>query len=150
MTDKRLDREHETRAATPRKKAWQRPETLPNPAPADGWVYRWIRLSTRGESDPTNVSSKLREGWEPVLAKDHQDIICDETREGRFSENIVVGGLMLCRAPKELADERNAHYQGVADSKMRAVDTDLTGMSDPRMPLYQERKSKVSRFGNGN
>ena len=61
----RMPRDSETREATTRKKAWSRPETLPNPTPEDGYVYRWIRTATRGVSDATNVSSKLREGWEP-------------------------------------------------------------------------------------
>jgi hypothetical protein len=28
--------------------------------------FRWIRVSTLNAADPLNISSKLREGWEPV------------------------------------------------------------------------------------
>ena len=59
----RMPRESGTREKTGRKKAWTRPEVLPSPTPEDGYVYRWIRVSTQGNVDPTNVSSKLREGW---------------------------------------------------------------------------------------
>ena len=51
------------------------PETLPSPTPEPGYAYRWIRTSTQGQVDATNVSSKLREGWEPVKAVDHPEIL---------------------------------------------------------------------------
>jgi hypothetical protein len=28
--------------------------------------YRWVRVSTLNQSDPRNISAKLREGYEPV------------------------------------------------------------------------------------
>ncbi|MGB1651231.1 MAG: hypothetical protein ACPHEP_09395, partial [Acidimicrobiales bacterium] len=62
MASNRLDRELEVREKTGRKRAWQRPEVLPSPTPEEGYKYRWIRVSTQGNVDPTNVSSKLREG----------------------------------------------------------------------------------------
>ena len=74
MAENRLNRDLEKRERTPRKKAWERPEVLPNPTPEPGYTYHWVRISTQGQPDPTNVSSKLREGWEPVLATDHPEI----------------------------------------------------------------------------
>jgi len=62
MSEKRLDRSLETREKRTRTKAWERPEVLPSPTPEEGYAYRWIRISTQGQADPTNVSSKLREG----------------------------------------------------------------------------------------
>ena len=67
MAENRIDRELQAREKTVRKKSWQRPETLPSPTPEDGYSYRWIRVSTQGNTDATNVSSKMREGWEPVI-----------------------------------------------------------------------------------
>ena len=74
MAENRINRELETREKTVQKKAWQRPETLPSPTPEPGYTYRWIRTSNQGQVDATNVSSKLREGWEPVKAVDHPEI----------------------------------------------------------------------------
>tara|TARA_R110000824_G_scaffold71951_1_gene184016 strand:+ start:1041 stop:1265 length:225 start_codon:yes stop_codon:yes gene_type:complete len=67
----------------------------------------------------------------------------------RFKDNIVIGGLMLCKAPKELVAERNEYYASQAKSQMHSVDNNLMRESDPRMPLFNERKTKVT-FGNGN
>jgi len=71
MSQNRQNREFETREKTVRKTAWTRPTVLPDPPPEDGYTYHWVRISTNGQSDATNVSSKLREGWEPVRAVDH-------------------------------------------------------------------------------
>jgi hypothetical protein len=102
-----------------------------------------------GQADPTNISSKIREGWVPVLAKDHPEITLVSIENERFKDNIVMGGLMLCKAPAEMVEQRNAYYRNQADGMMQSVDSTLMRENDPRMPLFNERKTKVT-FGNGN
>tara|TARA_R100001224_G_scaffold66028_1_gene39734 strand:- start:1202 stop:1648 length:447 start_codon:yes stop_codon:yes gene_type:complete len=148
MADNRLDRELETREKTARKTAWKRPEVLPSPAPEEGYVYRWIRVANQGQVDATNVSSKLREGWTAVKASDHPEITLVTIENDRFKDNVVIGGLMLCKAPIELANERNEHYAEQTASQMNAVDNNLMRENDPRMPIFNDRKSKVT-FGKG-
>jgi len=148
MAENRLDRELNTREKVTRKRSWRRPETLPTPEPQDGWGFKWVRVATRGNADPTNVTSKLREGWEPVRASDHPEIELAVVENERFKDNIVIGGLMLCKAPQELVEERNGYYQDQANSQMRSVDNNLMRESDPRMPIFNDRRSKVT-FGKG-
>ena len=148
MAENRINRELQTREKTVRKKSWQRPETLPSPTPEDGYSYRWIRVSTQGNTDATNVSSKIREGWEPVKAADHPEITLVTIENERFADNVVIGGLMLCKAPTELVEERNDYYATQTRSQMNAVDNNLMRENDPRMPLFNDRKTKVT-FGNG-
>jgi hypothetical protein len=148
MAENRLDRELQTRDKTVQKRAWQRPELLPTPKPEEGYTFHWVRVSTRGESDPMNVSSKLREGWEPVMAKDHPEIFLSGVESERFKDNVVIGGLMLCKAPKEFVADRNAYYQGQAEAQVKSVDNNFMRESDPRMPLFAEKKTKVT-FGTG-
>ena len=149
MAENRIDRELETRERTTRKKAWQRPETLPSPNPEPGYKYHWVRVRTQGLVDATNVSSKLREGWEPVKAVDHPEITIVTIENEKFKDNIVIGGLMLCKAPEELVDERNAYFAKQADAQIQSVDNNLMRENDPRMPLFNDRKTKVT-FGKGN
>lgn len=149
MTQNRLDRELGTREKTIRKKAWTRPTVLPDPTPEDGYTYHWVRIATNGQSDATNVSSKLREGWEPVRAVDHPEIFTDTVSDERFKDNVIVGGLMLCKAPEEMVSERNAYYRQQAESQIHSVDNNLMRENDPRMPLFHDRKTKVT-FGSGN
>jgi hypothetical protein len=148
MAENRINRELETRETAVRKRTWQRPEVLPSPNPEEGYDYHWVRVSTQGQVDATNVSSKLREGWEPVKAADHPEITMVTVENERFADNVVIGGLMLCKAPKELVAERNEYYGTQTKSQMRSVDNNFMRENDPRMPLFNERKTRVT-FGNG-
>ena len=146
MADNKLQksRDSEKREKATRKQAWNRPDTLPNPTPEEGYAYRWIRIATRGVPDATNVSSKLREGWEPVKTNAHPEIFSDAVVDDRFKDNIIIGGLMLCKAPEELVNERNDYYKQQTAAQMRSVDNNLMRESDPRMPIFNDRKSTVS------
>jgi hypothetical protein len=148
MAQNRIDRELKTQEKTTRKKAWTRPEVLPSPNPEPGYEFHWVRISTQGQVDATNVSSKLREGWEPCKAQDHPEITMVTVENERFAENVVIGGLMLCKAPSELIEERSSHYQQQTDAQMHSVDNSLMRENDPRMPLFNNRQTKVT-FGNG-
>jgi len=148
MADNRINREQNTREKGARKKAWRRPEMLPSPNPEPGYKYHWVRVSTQGLVDATNVSSKLREGWEPVKAKDHPEITMVTVENEKFKDNVVIGGLMLCKAPKELIEERTAYYSEQTKAQIESVDNNLMRENDPRMPLFNDRKTKIT-FGNG-
>lgn len=143
----RTPRELETRAKYERPKQWMAPELLPSPNPEPGYAFRWIRTAVLGKSDPSNVSSKLREGWEPVKASEHPEIQLMETGDRpRFPDSIEIGGLILCKTPTEFVEQRNAHYQAQTDSQMTSVDNNFMRTNDPRMPVFKERRSEV-KFG---
>jgi hypothetical protein len=145
----RTPRELETRAKAERPKQWMPPTALPDPHPEEGYAFRWIRISTQGRDDPGNISSKLREGWEPVKASEHPEIqLMGTGSNARFPDSIEIGGLLLCKTPIEFVHQRNAFYQQQADGQMRSVDNAFMRESDPRMPLFKERKSEV-KFGRG-
>jgi|TARA_R110000787_G_scaffold178404_1_gene290219 hypothetical protein len=148
MADNRINREHTTREKTTHKKAWQRPEVLPSPNPEPGYAFHWVRVATLGKIDATNVSSKLREGWEPVKAENHPEITMVTVEQDKFKDNIVIGGLMLCKAPEELVEERNDYYNQQSKAQISSVDNNLMRENDPRMPLFNDRQTKVT-FGNG-
>lgn len=148
MSQNRTNRELETREKEVRTKSWVRPEVLPSANPEPGYKFRWIRISMRGEADAMNVSTMLRQGWEPVLAKDHPEIFLANVESERFKDNIVIGGLMLCKAPIEMVEERNDFYQQQAEAQIRSVDHNFMRENDPRMPLFNDRRTKVT-FGRG-
>lgn len=148
MAENRLDREQTTRERAERKRNWAPPDLLPTPKPQEGYTYHWVRVATRGEADPMNVSAKLREGWEPVKASDHPEIFVAAIENERFKDNVIIGGLMLCKAPVEFVEDRNAYYNEQAEAQIKSVDNNFMRESDPRMPLFAERKTKVT-FGKG-
>ena len=148
MAENRIKRDATDRDAELRVKKWQRPETLPSPDPQPGYKFHWVRIATLGQTDAMNVSSKLREGWEAVKAEDHPEIFMASVENERFKDNIVIGGLMLCKAPIELVAERNQFFDQQARNQIQSVDNNLMRENDPRMPLFNDRKSTVT-FGKG-
>ena len=145
----RQPRDLESRAKVERPKQWMPPELLPSPNPEPGYEFRWIRVSTLGNADPMDISSKLREGWEPVKASEHPEIqLMNIGEKSRFPDSIEIGGLILCKTPKEFVDQRNGYYQKQTDSQMQSVDNNFMRENDPRMPLFKERRSEV-KFGRG-
>lgn len=145
----RKSRDLETRDSFERPKQWMPPELLPSPNPEEGYEFRWIRVSTLNSPDPMNISSKLREGWEPVKASEHPEIqLMAAGDKPRFPDSIEIGGLILCKTPKEFVSQRNNYFQRQTDSQMQSVDNNFMRENDPRMPLFKERRSEV-KFGRG-
>ena len=90
----------------------------------------------------------MREGWVPVKAEDHPELMIP----GDASGNVEIGGLMLCKMPEERVQARAEYYHRTARDQMASVDNSFLRESDPRMPLFQERKSSATRggrFGSG-
>ena len=148
MADNRLAREVESRESTQRKQQWTPPQTLPEPEPQAGWVFRWIRTSIMGVADPSNTSAKFREGWEPVKAEDQPKLMMQADPNSRYKGNIEIGGLLLCKAPEELMKQRDDYYNNQAKAQIQSVDNNFMRLNDERMPLFNERKSTTS-FGKG-
>ena len=147
-TQNRTAREADSRQVMQRPEAWRPPETLPSPDHRPGWTHRWVRISTMGTADPSNISSKLREGYEPCKGEDYPELMMHATTEGRFKGNIEVGGLLLCRIPDEFLKQRMDYYSNQNKAQMDSVDNNFLRESDPRMPLFSEKKTKVT-FGSG-
>jgi hypothetical protein len=148
MAEKRIDREVETREVSSRPMQWQQPELLPEPDKQAGFAYRWIRVATLNSADPRNLSAKLREGWEPVRVEEQPKFQLLVDPQSRFKDNIEIGGLLLCKTPVEFVQQRNDYYTKQSISQTEAVDNNLMRQSDPRMPIFNERKSTTS-FGKG-
>ena len=140
------NRENETRPM-----AWEPASILPDPEPQDGWVFRGIRTAMVGSPDNTNVSKRFREGWEPVRSVDHPELQIESDHKSEWGDkgHIEVGGLLLCKAPQEIVQQRRDYYQRHAESQMQAVDNNYMRENDPRMPvLAPDRKTRVA-FGKG-
>lgn len=146
MTEIRKNRELDTREKTVRYE-YKPPNALPDPTPVPGMSFRWIGTHLLGVSNPTNVSRQLREGWTPVKATDHPELMIAGS-EG--TGNVEIGGLMLCSMPTEMVKARANYYNKQAAEQMDSVDNSFLRQSDSRMPMFSQRESTSSRgFGSG-
>jgi len=144
----------ETNARTPRDLASREktaravyvpPSSLPDPTPEAGYSFRWIATHIMGQAANTNVSGKFRMGWVPVKAKDHPELMIEGNNDG----NVEIGGLLLCKISAEKAGAMSEYYNDQAQKQMESVDNNFMRNNDPRMPLFTDRKSTVSRGGFG-
>ena len=148
MAENRLTRELETRATQKRPQQWAPAELLPEPDKQAGFSYRWIRVATLGKADPRNLSSKLREGWEPVKLEEQPKFQLLVDPNSRFKDNIEIDGLLLCKTPTEFVEQRKEYYAKQTQAQTEAVDNSLMRQSDARMPIFKESKTTTS-FGKG-
>lgn len=149
--DPRVPRESLKRAIEERPGPWQPAATLPVPEKSDGFVYRWLRKSCLGMEDPTNMSRQMREGWEPVDPKEHPELALYADSKQRGQPQLVeVGGLILARLPAERNEARKKYYADLTARQMQSVDQQLMNeQTDSRMPIFNNRTTKVSQFGRG-
>ena len=150
MIDTRSPREQSTRAKEARKKVTFVPSgllpELENPDP--DYVYRWVRVSVRGNTDTINVSNRLRGGWVPVKEEEFPGLALfpyDPT--ARFPGMIIFGGHLLCKISREHSDARRSYYDEMSRRQMESVDNDFMRENDRRMPLFRERKTQRLPFG---
>ena len=149
MPDNRSSRDQAVREKETRTmEMYTPPSLLPFPDPEPGVVFRYIATHVMGQADPTNVSKRYREGWVPCKAEDYPELMLQANASG----NIEVGGLMLCKMSAEQAKARDDYYAGQANAQMESVDNHFMKNNDPRMPLFKDKTSTVSRgrgFGSG-
>jgi len=134
----RKPRSLETRENTARKRVWQEPSILPDPDPQDGYKFRWVRVSNRGEADEANAQKRAREGWEKVRAEDHPELVANLGND-QVQGFVQVGSLILCKIPEEIVEQRNAYYR----DRTNAIETAAE-------ESYMRESSEVMRKVNDN
>lgn len=131
-----------------RKYQWKPSEALPMPVAPPGWHYRFVRRSIRGEEDVSNFGRYMREGWVTVPLADHPELATSVDANAKNSSLIQIGDLILCKIAKEVVAARQQYFESMNARQMEAVDNNLMRENDPRMPLFNNRESKVA-FGKG-
>jgi len=151
-TIKRTSRGAEERKAKDAAKPWTPPSSLDAPKPPKGFVQRWIRVESMGFQDTSNVSKKMREGWEFVRAETLKEEIGNHAypiiANGDYAGLIGGQGLVLARIPEEIANSRAEYFKRITANQMSAVDNDLMKEQRPGMPINIDRQSRVT-FGGG-
>ena len=149
MANNRTPREQQTREKTETRYVYRPPSTLPEPNPDPDYEFHWVATSIAGQENATNVSQKFRDNWVPCKAEDYPELQINGNKDG----NVEIGGLLLCKKPKELAEARRRYFDDKAQKQMESVDNSFLKNNDARMPLFADRKSTTTRgrgFGNGN
>jgi hypothetical protein len=124
----RTPRSLETRDTSVRKRSWVEPSLLPDPAPQDGYVFKWVRVDGRRPGDNMTIQKRMGEGWEPVEISEHPEIVA-ELHLANSHGRVERGGLILCKMPESMVQERSDHYRGVAKQQESSAEEHY--MRDP-------------------
>ena len=144
--EKRTSRASQTRVKEERKKVWTPPSSLDAPPAPDGYKHRWLRAESMGFDDTSNMSAKLRSGYELVRADQYPDANYPTVQDGKYKGVIGVGGLLLARIPEEIAKSRQEYFAKQTQDKNNAIENDLMKEQHPSMPINNERQTRVT-FG---
>tara|TARA_R100000773_G_scaffold12426_1_gene11473 strand:+ start:720 stop:1184 length:465 start_codon:yes stop_codon:yes gene_type:complete len=144
--EKRTSRASQTRVKEERKKVWTPPSSLDAPPAPDGFKHRWLRAESMGFDDTSNMSAKLRSGYELVRADQYPESNFPTVQDGKYKGVIGVGGLLLARIPEEIVESRKEYFAKQTQDKVDAINNDLMKEQHPSMPINSDRQTRVT-FG---
>ena len=146
MENKKIDSRASQTKVKQQKKVWTPPSSLDAPPAPDGFKHRWIRADSMGFDDTSNMSAKLRSGFELVRADEYSEIDYPTIRDGKYKGVIGVGGLLLARIPDEIVEARREYFEQQTQDRNDAIDNDLMKEQHPSMPINNDRQTRVT-FG---
>lgn len=149
MSEERKSREDTTRERAQRVMQWKQPGEMPEVRKTSGYFYKWVRVSFSDKPDGRNLTSHKSEGFEAVRIEEQPHLADLIDTSTRFKDGIEYDGLLLMKQPIELHKQRTAFYDRQNENQMKSVDNNFMKESDSRMPLFSEKRSKVT-FGKGN
>lgn len=100
------------------------------PAAPAGWTYEWKRHSVMGQHDPAHQIHLARQGWEPVPAKRHPEMMPIANSNGTIERK----GMILMERPTELVEESRMIEQRKALGQVRTKEAQLAGTPDGTLP----------------
>ena len=129
------------------KKNWLNiPEDVANRFKEKGLVLRWIRVSLKGQYDDQNVHEKQFEGWDFVRPEDVPELSAGFQSQAASSlGNLVIrGDVALAANTIENNEGYRQHVDEFTQSQTDAINRQLMSKNDPRMPISNNSKSKVT------
>tara|TARA_R110000822_G_scaffold1244_4_gene5547 strand:- start:3688 stop:4137 length:450 start_codon:yes stop_codon:yes gene_type:complete len=112
-----------------------------------GLALRWIRILIKGADDYQNIGKRQADGWEFVSPEDVPEMLGSSSvrEDGRYAGAICRGDLALAKMPLERAKSRQEFYETRSQDMVRAVNAQLMGGNNSRMPISNSSQTKVSR-----
>ena len=146
MENKKVNSRASQTKVQEQKKVWTPPSSLDAPPAPDGFRHRWLRAESMGFDDSSNMSAKMRSGFELVRADQYPETDYPTIQTGKYKGVIGVGGLLLARIPEEIAKSRQEYFAKQTQDKNNAIENDLMKEQHPSMPINNERQTRVT-FG---
>ena len=132
---------------------YEEPNALDIPDPVinrfinEGLSLRWIRINLKGGDDYQNVGKKMAEGWTFVDPEEVPEMAISSVVQegGRYSGTVCRGDLALAKMPTGKLEARKRYYEDKSKQLLDAVNSQLEGSSDSRMPISNKSRSSVTK-----
>lgn len=144
----RAPRTLETRERSEPRSVWTEQTLLPDPEPEDGWTFKWIRKQVRNDPDHNHFQKMLRQGWEPVRAEEHPELV-HAIAPNATRGMVEIGDLVLCKMPTERVVARRQHYHEMNMAQLDSAESQYMSDSDSRMGKFNENKTNARRILSG-
>jgi hypothetical protein len=108
---------------------------IPKDIIPDGWTYEWKRHTIWNQEDPAYAVQLAREGWEPVPAKRHPQMMPSSWEKGTIERK----GMLLMERPSEISEEVRRIDLRKAREQVRIKEAQLAGTPEGTMSRDHDR-----------
>ncbi len=111
-----------------------------------GLTLRWVRVSLKGTYDDQNVQEKQYEGWDFVRPEDVPEMSTGFQNQavGSLGKLVIRGDVALAANTIENNEGYKKHVSDFTKAQTDAIDRQLMSKNDPRMPITNSSRSKVT------
>ena len=121
------------------------PDAVLNRFASERMTLGWLRMTLKGGDDVKHLGKKLQEGWIFVdLAEVPEMSATSVVRdEGRYAGVVCRGDVGLAKIPTGKYEARSKFYRDKSTAMNQAIEAQLMGNNNSRMPISNNSKSKV-------
>jgi hypothetical protein len=105
----------------------------------------WLRMTLKGVDDVKHIGKKMQEGWVFVDLADVPEMSATSVvrDEGRYAGVVCRADVGLAKIPTGKYEARSKFYRDKSKAMNNAIDAQLMGNNNSRMPISNNSKSKV-------
>ena len=121
------------------------PDAVLNRFASERMTLGWLRMTLKGVDDVKHLGKKMQEGWVFIdLAEVPEMSATSVVRdEGRYAGVVCRGDVGLAKIPTGKYEARSKFYRDKSTAMNQAIEAQLMGNNNSRMPISNNSKSKV-------
>ena len=105
----------------------------------------WLRILLNGQDDYQEIGKKQQQGWEFVKPEEVPEMGATSVvrEEGRYAGVVSRGDIALGKIPTGKLEAKRRFYRNKANEMLEAVNSQLMGSSNSKMPISNNSKSRT-------
>ena len=121
------------------------PEAVKKRFANENMTLGWVRMTLKGEDDVKHLGKKLQEGWVFVDLAEVPEMSATSfvREEGRYAGVVCRADVGLAKIPTGRYEARSKFYRDKSKAMNEAIEAQLMGSNNSRMPISNNSKSKV-------